>query len=153
MKKMGIGLLGACAVFTTAICLLTMQPLRAAEPSGGAAVEDDMHEFMEYVFQPTYKRLKVAMATAPADKKGWKPIKADALILAEGGNLLLLRTPEDEGAQWEQFSLEVRKSGGELYRAAKKGDYTAAQSHYQAMIKSCNACHQEFAGGEYQLKP
>ena len=28
-------------------------------------VEDSMHEFMEYVFQPTYLRLKASMATAP----------------------------------------------------------------------------------------
>ena len=34
-------------------------------------VEDSMHEFMEYVFQPTYKRLKVSMATEPEDKAGW----------------------------------------------------------------------------------
>lgn len=27
--------------------------------------ESDMHEFMEYVFQPTFKRLQSAMATEP----------------------------------------------------------------------------------------
>jgi hypothetical protein len=44
-------------------------------------VEMDMHEFMEYVFQPTYKRLKSSMASEPADNV-WKGIKSDALILA-----------------------------------------------------------------------
>ena len=36
------------------------------------------------------------MAAAPADNAGWKAVKSDALILAEGGNLLLLRQPPDE---------------------------------------------------------
>ena len=29
-----------------------------------------MHEFMEYVFEPNYKRLKVVMASEPADNAG-----------------------------------------------------------------------------------
>ena len=32
-----------------------------------APVEDSMHEFMEYVFQPTYLRLKASMAAAPVE--------------------------------------------------------------------------------------
>ena len=42
-----------------------------------APVEDSMHEFMEYVFQPTYPRLKHSMMAVPADNKGWKAIKSD----------------------------------------------------------------------------
>jgi hypothetical protein len=116
-------------------------------------VEGDMHEFMEYVFQPTYKRLKVSMAAAPADNNAWKGIKSDALILAEGGNLLLLRLPEEDATDWQVLSAAVRDTGGNLYRAAKKKDFPAAQQHYQAMLKKCNACHDKFAGGEHQLLP
>ena len=35
-------------------------------------VEKSMHEFMEYVFQPGYKRLKKNMASEPANKAAWK---------------------------------------------------------------------------------
>ncbi len=119
----------------------------------GEPVEPDMHEFMEYVFQPTYKRLKQAMATEPADRKVWKAIKADSLILAEGGNLLLLHDPGNNRKEWDAHSIDVRKEGGQLYKAAKAKDFKTAQMHYQSMLKNCNACHQQFADGKHQLKP
>ena len=105
------------------------------------------------IFQPTYKRLKVAMTKQPADRAGWKTIKADSMILAEGGNLLLMRTPKKAGADWNRWSVEVRELGGKFYRAAKKRDYKSAKTNYVAMLKSCNACHKKFAGGKHMLKP
>ncbi|MCA9185213.1 MAG: cytochrome c [Planctomycetales bacterium] len=117
------------------------------------AVEEDMHEFMEYYFQPTYRRLKSTMNSAPADNAGWKAIKADALTLAEGGNLLLDRPSDEDAKAWKQLSIEVRKAGQEMYQAAKKKDFEASKASYGAMLKQCNACHDKFAGGEHQLAP
>ncbi|UUO06120.1 hypothetical protein M4951_22510 [Blastopirellula sp. J2-11] len=122
----------------------------AAEPK---PVEEDMHEFMEYVFQPTYKRLKPAMASSPKDNGVWKEIKSTSLILAEGGNLLLIRAPEKDAAAWNEYSVAVRDLGGDLYRAAQKKDYAAATTHYKAMLTKCNRCHDKFAHGEHQLSP
>ncbi len=116
-------------------------------------VEPDMHEFMEYVFQPTFKRLQAAMAAAPADNPTWKAIKADSLILAEGGNLLLARPPQDDVAAWDRHSVQVREFGGQLYRAAKAKNFAEARRHYESMITNCNACHEQFAGGEHILTP
>lgn len=112
-----------------------------------------MHEFMEYVFQPAYKRLKEQMATEPKDNQGWKAIKSDALILAEGGNLLLIREVEEDQAGWNKLSVQSRDLGAELYQAARSKDYPAAKKHYQAMLTKCNACHTQFANGEHQLQP
>ncbi len=125
-----------------------------AAPDGAPRpVEKDMHEFMEYVFQPTYKRLKQSMAAEPADRGAWKGIKSDSLILAEGGNLLLMHTPKEDAALWNELSVAVRDSGGQLYEAAKKRDYKTARQHYAVMLNKCNACHDKFAGGEHQLAP
>src|SRR5262245_18130875 len=84
-------LLVAAAWFSSVTVSAQGDKKDAAKP-----VESDMHESMEYVFEPTYKRLKPAMASAPADNKGWKAIKADSLILAESGNLLLIRQPDKD---------------------------------------------------------
>lgn len=130
------------------------QALASAEEKGApAAVESDMHEFMEYVYQPTFKRLKAAMASEPANNQAWKTIKADSLILAESGNLLLFRKPTEDVSDWVQHSVQTRDFGGKLYRAAKAKDYKTAQENYVAMIKNCNACHHQFAGGEHILEP
>jgi len=125
----------------------------AGEKDAAEPVEPDMHEFMEYVFQPTFKRLKPAMASAPENNAGWKTIKAESLVLAEAGNLLLIRQPKDDAADWVKHSAQVRDFGGQLYRAAKAKDYTNARKHYESMVQNCNACHHQFAGGEHILAP
>lgn len=116
-------------------------------------VESSMHEFMEYVFEPGYKRLKANMTAEPKDKNGWKAIKADALSLAEATNLLLHRQPEKDADAWVKHAIAVREKGADFYEAAKKRDYNAASETYKAMLQSCNACHKQFADGDYQLKP
>lgn len=108
---------------------------------------------MEYFFQPTYLRLRHAIAAEPSDNSGWRGIKSDALIFAEGGNLLLLRTPPKDPAKWNESSAAVRDFGGQLYRAARKKDFDAARKAYEKMLMSCNACHKEFAGGKHILSP
>ncbi len=116
-------------------------------------VEPSMHEFMEYVFQPPYKRLRTVMATEPADNAAWKSIKSDSLILAEAGNLLLIRHPEKNEDTWREHAVTVRDLGGRFYQAARKKDYSAAKQSYTAMLQKCNSCHNAFADGEHQLTP
>lgn len=124
-----------------------------AEASGGQKpVETDMHEFMENLYKPSYLRLREVMAKRPSRSK-WRHVKAESLLLAESANLLLGRVPDENGALWKKLAVENRDSGAKLYAAAKKRDYETAKKHYTAMIKSCNTCHQKFAGGEHQLKP
>ena len=116
---------------------------------------DNMHHFMEYISLPSYRALKKSFAgEAPENRKGWKPIKSHALILAETSALVAARPPkgatEEQATQWRQISREVYQSGKELYKSA--GDFEAAKKHYGVMIESCNKCHTVFDNGKHQLK-
>lgn len=124
-----------------------------AAPDDAAPVEDSMHEFMEYVFQPTYLRLKASMATAPADNKGWKAVKSDALILAESCNLLFARKPDQHGEDWTKHAAAAKTYGGKLYNAAKEKNFEGAATAYISMINNCNACHKQFEDGKHILQP
>ena len=127
--------------------------LAAPPTSGPQPVDESMHHFMEYVFEPNYKRLKANMASEPKDKQTWKGIKGDALTLAEATNLLMTRGPKQNGYAWAPLSVAVRTRGSELYQAARKSDYTAARKAYTAMLTNCNACHEKYADGKHQLQP
>jgi hypothetical protein len=143
--------------------LLTFPVLNGPQPAQGddtvqaapglVPVEHSMHEFMEYVFQPTYLRLKPAIAAPPSGNPGWKAIKSDALILAEGGNLLLLRKSAKDPANWDAYSVAVRDTAGQLYKAARAKDFAASRKAYEQMLISCNRCHTQFAGGKHMLAP
>lgn len=152
------------AAFTAALAVLRVESTAQGANEGelavkAEAVEADMHEFMEYVFEPGYKRLKAAMAAAPKDNSGWKAIKGDGLALAESANLLLFHRPESDkwtkqdDIDWDGHASAVRDAGGRLYLAAKKKDFPAASTHYRTMLQKCNACHDQYAGGEHQLMP
>ncbi len=121
--------------------------------TGPQPVEKDMHEFMEYVFEPSYKRLRAHIAAEPADKSVWKAIKSDSLILAESSNLLWFRQPNENATEWNRLAIAVRRVGGHLYQAARKQNYDATRQNYIKMLEQCNSCHNQFAGGEHQLQP
>lgn len=160
MSRRGLGLTTLFALLATvAVWELAMpqSPAKAGEAEAQSAepqpVDDDMHHFMEYIFEPAYSRLKTNVAQEPKDKAVWSAVKGDSLTLAECANLLLLRAPAENAEAWKKLSLEVRQHGGELYQAARKSDYATARKAYATMIKSCNACHHQFADGEHQLMP
>jgi len=113
---------------------------------------DNMHHFMEYVFEPSYKGLKATLAAEPENRKAWKPFKNHALVLAESTTLLAQRGPEEaeKSKQWKQISLDVHKQATALYKSS--GDYDQAKQHYGTMLESCNKCHTVFAEGKYQLE-
>lgn len=139
------------------MALLASERFAHAESQGDSdqklqPVEMDMHEFMEYVFQPTFNQLKKAVKERPENKQGWFAIKSGALILAEGGNLIQLRGPQSE-PDWDGHARAVRSHGAALYKAAHKQDFETAATQFKAMVKSCNACHDQFAHGEHQLTP
>jgi len=127
--------------------------LQVVPTDDAAPVEDSMHEFMEYVFQPTYLRLKAGMVAAPADNKGWKAVKSDSLILAESCNLLFARKPDEHGEDWTRHATASKTHGAELYNAAKEKNFEAATSAYKAMLNNCNACHKQFEDGKHILQP
>lgn len=112
---------------------------------------DNMHHFMEYVCEPSYKGLKQIMENEPKDRQAWKAFKNHALVLAETSALVAARGPEDpeKSKKWKQIALDVYTNGAALYKSA--GKFEEAKKHYSAMIDNCNKCHTEFAEGKHQL--
>lgn len=158
MQRALLFVFGTTLVIATAIVFALSGPsgVRAAAADDGATMEpvdESMHHFMEYLYEPRYKSLKAQLADPPADKAAWSVVKADSLTLAEGANLLLTRLPDEKVKNWKAHAVAVRASGGELYQAARKSDYATARKHYEHMLTRCNACHKEFADGKHQLKP
>lgn len=148
-----LGVAAAVVLISSDPATAGYSPLAASADGEVAPVEDSMHEFMEYVFQPTYLRLKASMAAAPADNNGWKAVKSDSLILAESCNLLFVRTPDEHGEDWVKHAIASKSSGAELYKAARSKDFAAATAAYKTMLDNCNGCHKQFEDGKHKLKP
>ena len=133
---------------TTAVALPSNNAVAELVP-----VDTNMHDFMEGMFQAPYRRLKESIASEPKDNGGWKAIRSDVLILAEGSNLLLLRKSEKDQAKWNEYSLASKQAGEAAFKAAKQKNFAETRKAYESMLVQCNDCHKAFANGKHQLAP
>lgn len=113
---------------------------------------DNMHHFMEYICEPSYKALKNSLAKKPENKSDWKAIKNHALVLAETSALVAARAPEENAQEWKEIAKTVYDSGSALYQSARKMKYDEAKTNYEEMITNCNKCHNDFANGKHLQK-
>ena len=145
-------------LISSAVLGAYLQPVANAIPSNPSVaelvpVDTNMHDLMEGMFQAPYRRLKVAIANEPKDNNGWKAIRSDLLILAEGSNFLVLRKQEKDQMKWDEFSLASKQAGEVAFKAAKQKNFAESRKAYESMLVHCNDCHKAFADGKHQLAP
>jgi hypothetical protein len=100
---------------------------------------------MEALTEPNFRGLEKLLETRPANTEAWTFARGQALIIAETGNLLMLRQPRGDGkAAWLQRAAEVRAAATRLARAAAARDYELSRSVLASLANACNRCHQTF---------
>jgi cytochrome c556 len=101
---------------------------------------------MEGLANPNLQALGKLFRDKPKDAEAWGFARGQALLIAETGNLLLLRPPRTstgEGA-WMQEAAALREAGAALARAAAAKDYAKSRAALAGVANSCNRCHQTF---------
>jgi cytochrome c556 len=101
---------------------------------------------MEGLAQANYRGLEGLLKKEPADAEAWAFARGQALLIAETGNLLLLRpprTPEGQDA-WFRQATDLRDAAAALARAAGARDYARSRAGLADVANSCNRCHQTF---------
>lgn len=99
---------------------------------------------MEGLAGPNSRALGKLLATKPKEAEAWTFARGQALLLAETGNLLLLRPPKVAGTDdaWAANAMELRERAAALSRAAAAKDYLQARAALAAVANACNRCHQ-----------
>lgn len=120
----------------------------------GAAVTPFMPRFeavaetqllMEGLVDANHRSLQRQLRTAPTDDDTWRILRGQALLIAETGNLLLIRPPKNAGRDaWMRRSTELREVAAALARKAADKDYPGSQAALTTLTASCNGCHQTF---------
>jgi hypothetical protein len=101
---------------------------------------------MEGMADPNLRALGKLLAARPKDAEAWAFARGQALLVAETGNLLLMRPPRTREGQdpWLTHAAELRDNAAALARAAAAKDYLQARTSLAAVANSCNRCHQSF---------
>src|SRR4051794_9859559 len=100
---------------------------------------------MEGMAQPNYRSLNRLLKDKPADNDTWAFVRGQALLLAETGNLLLLRPPRNNGRDtWMKLAMAMRDEAAELARKAAARNHAGSKTALQNVTNACNRCHQTF---------
>lgn len=123
--------------------VVPQQPAKAPPPRLEAVAETQL--LMEGLAQSNFRGLDRLLKDKPADVETWKFARGQALLLAETGNLLLMRPPHNPGeAAWMERAGELRSNATRLARTLADTDYPKSRVAFAAVADSCNRCHQTF---------
>jgi hypothetical protein len=111
-------------------------------PSPQAVAETRL--LMEALNQANFRGLERLLAEKPADVEAWSFARGQALLIAETGNLLLLRPPRQGQTVWMDRSADLRTAATRLARAAGERDYQRSRAGMIEVANCCNRCHQTF---------
>jgi hypothetical protein len=100
---------------------------------------------MDGLAQPNFRSLERQLRQKPADAQTWAFARGQALLIAETGNLLMLRPPHNSGQSiWQERAMELREMASALARACSRRDYGESRSALKLVAQSCNRCHEAF---------
>ena len=101
---------------------------------------------MQGLAQSNYRALEKHLeGKGPADADTWTFARGQALLIAETGNLLLLRPPRNNGRDtWMRKAMDMRQAAGELGRRLGDRDLERSRTALVELRNKCNSCHQTF---------
>ena len=107
-------------------------------------------ELMKFLFEPLTTELKRGVQIEPESRQDWQSLYASTYRVGEALNLLYFREGKDymQTDDWRRMTTESRDAAVSLGEAVKKRDFPGVQVRYEALIKSCNACHRKFEEGD-----
>jgi Cytochrome C' len=100
---------------------------------------------MEGLLHSNFRGLERTLNQKAPDAQGWTFARGQALLIAEGANLLMLRPPKNQGEQaWFERAMELRTFATQLAQVAARKDLDRGRTSLQTLANSCNRCHQTF---------
>lgn len=120
------------------------QPVPKVKPSLLPVAETRL--IMEGLANANFKGLEKQLKAEPASVQSWTFARGQALLLAETGNLLMMRPPKGDAQNlWFERAMALRLTATQLAEAAASKDYAKAKGLFLTLAKTCNNCHQSFS--------
>jgi cytochrome c' len=108
---------------------------------------------MEGINLANYRGLERLLKDKPTDVEAWAFARGQALLIAETGNLLMLRPPRGKAQDsWMDHAAELRDAATALARNAARRDWERSQNALRDLAGTCNRCHRTFRVA-VQFKP
>jgi len=111
----------------------------AAQPVG------TMGELMTSMVYPAANDLLLSIARGgPKDDKEWMAAQRNAVLLAESGNVLMMRGRARDQGEWMKNARMLVDAGAAAYNAARAKDTNALIAVDTPINASCVSCHKQY---------
>ena len=141
-----IGLLGITFLFVTASSLA--QGPEPFQPVG------TMSQLMVSMVYPAANDILLSIYRgAPKDDKEWAALERSSVLLAESGNVLMMRGHAVDQGQWMKDARLMVDAGAAAYKAARARDVKALTAVAEPLNASCITCHKTYRRNVHPAQP
>lgn len=148
MNRLWWALLAAACSGLLAMPGVSQTPMpspRPKSPSPRLVPVAETKLIMEGINQPNFQGLEKLLQNKDLDAEGWKFARGQALLIAESGNLLMLRPPRNSGeGAWMKAGTELRDTASSLARSLASRELLRSRAGLTQLANTCNKCHQAF---------
>lgn len=148
MKRMHV--MRTLAMILLAAAALVQSPVQSlaqnAEPPAGPQYQavGNMSQLMISIIYPASDAIFYVERDPPKTEKNWNDLQAQALMLAESGNLIMMPGRKWGGEEWMKDSKVLVDVGAAAYKAAKAKDLDALVALNGDLYNACVVCHEKF---------
>ena len=128
------------AVAVGVLALFTAVSAQQIAPRAVATTAD----LMTALTAPSSTMVFRAASEPPSDAKDWIALRAQALMLAESGNLLLVGTRVRDENEWTRQAAALRDAAEAAAKAAGAKDAMALSEAGERVYETCEQCHQKY---------
>jgi len=105
----------------------------------------DSKLLMEGMTNANFLGLEKILKNGEIDDESWAFARGQSMLIAESGNLLMLRPPNNPTQDaWMKAAEEMRDSASQLAKIVGERDIERSRAALVELSQKCNACHESF---------
>ena len=124
------------------VVLLLVSPLMAQSPPFLPVAS--ISEIMDAITLPYSDALLYIQRNPPRSDRDWETLQMQALMLAESGNLLMMRDRAKNENEWMKDARMLVDAGLAAVKATRAKDIQAVLALNEQIVNSCINCHRKF---------
>ncbi len=113
----------------------------------------NMSQLMIDIIYPTSDALFYVDRDPPKNEHEWNVLRAQALMLAESGNLLMMESRARDQENWIKYSKALIDLGATAFKAAQAKDLDGIRALNDPLNDACVSCHLQYRPGYHRRPP
>lgn len=125
----------------------------SSQPAQTFRAVGTMSQLMIDIIYPTSDAIFYVDREPPKTSKQWNDLAAQALTLAESGNLLLMEGRARDQKNWVLDSKMMIDLGAKAFKAAQEHNLDGIRALNDPLNAACVTCHQQYRPGYHRRPP